>query len=655
MDALGVGEFRVFGDGNRPLNAREHGIPQFTGLPLTLQELTNGNGYDRMDSIQIGDHFSTIRGPHNLKMGVELYRVSMERGAANLEEGALDFSANEAGYSLASFLLGYPSGTRSPEGLPLTFPRANRWGAYIQDDWKVTRRLTLNLGLRFDYNGVPYDAKGLWRTLDFPGVGTDVGRGAGYRTSTGDVIPTIYPSTVDEQGAVEMWNQDVKFFMPRVGIAFRPTDKWVFRIGAGWFDNLNHMNTFTILNLMPPKSGSLNFLAVQDRTPVRRVPVTGADGNTYTLPTYRLDPSQPVLTLNDPFLRQTGGRAVVRPVNLLYIPPDTKDGDVWKWSFDVQRELPFNMALTLGYAGSKGSHVGNSIGNFNNAEPSFNTNVQSRRPFQQFYDPATPELGVQAIGNIRYLDSYGESFYHGLQVKLEKRYSHGLVLGVAYTLSKAHGDGENGGQEGAAFQNPLDRRGSRGRFRFDQRHNFVSNFVWEMPGRRLPGLLKHVLGGWQSNGILSLRSGFPFAVNQGAGDINVGAAPVRPDRIANGELENPTRAQWFDPQAFRRVTCRLPDRPELCRYGNAGYNILDSPGQTNLDFGLFKNFEITETVRLQFRSEFINAFNTPYFGGPGGIGFTSVNTLVPDAPRQGEIRSLRTPMRVIQFGLKLHF
>jgi hypothetical protein len=177
MDALGVGEVRVFGDGNRKLTPREHGIPQFNGLPFALRERTNGNGYDNMDSIQVGDHVSMFRGKHNLKAGVELYRVSMERGAANLEEGAFTFGGNESGYAFASFLLGRPSTTQSAEGLPLTFPRSNRWGAYINDDWKVSSKLTVNLGLRLDWVGAPVDSKGLWRTLDFPGVDAGIGRG----------------------------------------------------------------------------------------------------------------------------------------------------------------------------------------------------------------------------------------------------------------------------------------------------------------------------------------------------------------------------------------------------------------------------------------------------------------------------------------------
>ncbi|MCW5982568.1 MAG: carboxypeptidase regulatory-like domain-containing protein [Bryobacteraceae bacterium] len=652
MDALGVGQVRVFSDGNRKLTTREHGIPNFSGLPFTLQELTNGNGYDNMDTIQFGNHVSLIRGKHNLKVGAEVYRISMERGAANLEEGILGFSANETGYSLASFLLGLPNNTQSAEGLPLTFPRANRFGAYFHDDWKVTPRLTVNVGLRFDYNGFPVDSQGLWRTLDFVGTGPVEGRGGGYQTATGQVIPTVFPGSVDESGAVKLTQQRTwRFFMPRVGIAFRPTDKWVIRTGAGWFDNINHVNTWTIFNLMPPKSGSLLFNSVTDLD--KTIAVTAADGSTANIRTRRYRDGQPILTLNDPFLQQTGGAAVTRPINLLHLPQDYLDGDVWKWSFDIQRELPGAMSLTVGYVGSKGSHVGNSIGNYNQAPPSSNTNIQARRPHQSFYDPATPNLGVQALGNIRYIDSFGESFYHGLQVRLDRHYRSGVAVGISYTLSKAHGDGENGGQEGVAFQDPLDRRGSRGRFRFDQRHNFVAHYVWELPGQHMSGPLKHIIGGWQTNGILSLRSGFPFTVGQG-GDLNTGG-PVRPDIVGDPKLDNPTRKLWFNPQAFQRVTCNIGSRPDLCRFGSAGYNIIDEPGQTNLDFSLFKNFAIRESVKLQFRSEFTNAFNTPFFGTPNGIGFTTNDSIVPNGTRMGEVRSLRTPMRIIQFGLKLFF
>ena len=648
VDSLNIGRYRVFNDGNRKFTGLENGIP---GLGFGIGD---GGEFNQLDTWQFGDHLSMLKGNHTLKMGAEFYLVRIERAAANIPNGSVSFGALQTGYDFASFLLGYPNVTTTGEGWPYTYPQATRQGYYIQDDWKVSPRLTVNLGLRFDYNGNPVDVKGLQRTLDFPGEKQfSNGRGRGYKTPSGAVIPIMFADQADEKSAVKLWRQEVRFFMPRLGIAYRPRDKWVIRTGVGWFDNLNHQNNWTILNLNPPKSGTLQFQSVMD--PVGDVSVPGADGVTYPVTTRRFRPGTPILSLNDPFLENQGGSPTTRGAqNLLAVPPDSRDGAVWKWSFDLQRELPWTILGKIGYVGSKGTHAGYSASNYNDARPSSNTDINSRRRWTQFYDPALPQFGVQPLGNVRYLDSFGETFYHGLQATLDKRYSKGLAFGIAYTYSKAHGDGENGGNEGNNFQDPFDRRPNRGRYRFDQTHNFVAHYVWELPGKNMKGPMKYLIGGWQSNGILSIRSGFPFNIGQG-GDLNTGNGSIRPDRIADGELSNPTRQKWFDPQAFSRVTCNVSSRPDLCRFGTAGYNILESPGQRNVDFSLFKNFAFKERYSLQFRSEFFNALNTPYFGQPNGIGFSSVNSLTPDAARMGEVRSLRTPMRIVQFALKLFF
>lgn len=654
MDSLGVGLFRVPSDGNRKLTPREHGIPQFTGLPFQLQELTNGNGYDRMKTFQFSDHFSWFKGKHNLKMGAEYYGLKIERGAANLEEGLLGFSAAQTGNAFASFLLGRPSTTQTPEGLPLTFPTGHRFGAYVNDDWKVSSKLTVNWGIRYDYNGWPIDEKGLQRTLDLPGLGSAIGRGEGYKKTDGTIIPQVFPRALGDAGAVKLAQQQhFRFIMPRLGIAYRPTEKWVIRTGAGWFDNIQHQNTFTIFNLMPPKAGSQVYNT--SMRPAQTINVTGANGATFPITTQTYIPGSNILTLDDPFLTRGGGSTTVRPIDVLYLPPDYKDGAVWKWSFDIQRELPWTMALSVGYAGSKGTHIGNSVINWNDPIRPATTFLQSNRPYPEFYDAATPNLGVQATGRIRYIDSYGESFYHGLQVKLDKRSVKGLTYGVAYTYSKAHGDGENGGQEGASLQNPRDRKGSRGVFRFDQTHRLMTNWVYELPGQNLRGPVKYVIGGWQMNGILSIASGFPFTVGQGAGDLSLPNGSVRPDMIGNPELSDPTRKLWFNTQAFQRVTCQIASRPDLCKLGNTGYNTLRGPGERRVDFSMIKNFQLNERFRVQFRWEAFNATNTPWFGDPAGISFSSANQITSNGSRDGEIRSIRNPMRRMQFGLKLFF
>lgn len=653
MDSLGVGQFRIPGDGNRKLTAREHGIPNFGGLPFPLQELTSGNGYDNMNTYQPSAHYTWIKGKHNIKIGAEYYRISMERGAANIEEGQINFSGQTCGYAFACFLLGRPANTQTPEGIPLTFPRANRWGTYINDDFKVSAKLTLNLGLRFDYNGWGKDAQGLWRTLDIPGLGADIGRGQGYTTPAGTVIPTVFPDVLGPEGSKKLAKQQVRFFMPRVGFAFRPTDKWVIRAGAGFFDNIQHLNTFTIFNLMPPKAGSQAYQT--SYVPSQTIPVNAANGATVNLQTFRYAPNSPVLTLNDPFLTSTGGAAVVRPIDVLYLPPDYKDGDVWKWSLDLQRQLPWNVVASIGYAGSKSSHIGNSVINWNDPVTPVSVFNQNLRPYPQFFDPARPDLGVQSTGRIRYIDSYGEGFYHGLQVKFDKRTSRGLSFGGAYTYSKSHGDGEAGGQEGAGFQNPRDRRASRGLYSFDQTHRTVVNFVWELPGRSLRGFTGTVIGGWQLNGIATIASGFPFNIGQGAGDLGFPNGSVRPDVVGDAELDSPNRKLWFNPQAYRRVTCQIAARPDLCHLGSGGYNQLRGPGQRNIDFSMFKNFVVKENYNIQFRWEAFNFTNTPWFGNPNGVSFSNANQITPNGTRDGEIRSIQTPMRRMQFAIKFRF
>jgi hypothetical protein len=415
------------------------------------------------------------------------------------------------------------------------------------------------------------------------------------------------------------------------------------------------------LNLQPPLSGSTQYDSVTD--PAERGSVV-ANGVTTTYQTRQFRPGIPIITLDDPF---SGGQVRLQPKNLTTVPPNHKNSDVWQWSFDLQRELLGQMALTVGYVGSKNTHVANSLPNSNAAPPSPDSNFQPLRPYPKFYDPLTPQLGIQDLGAIRTFDTYGNGAYHGLQVKVEKRFAQGFSFGLAYTFSKALGEGENSGNESGGIQDPLNRAGSRGRYAFDQTHSAVIHWVWEIPfGRTLKGVPGVLLKGWQANGILTLHTGFPFtpleptavsgATGLGSGDLNTGDVDGnRPDRLRDGAIANPTRALWYDPSAFQRTTCNIAGRSDLCHYGNSGKNILNAPGQRNIDLSMFKNFRITERFALQFRAEAFNAFNTPYFNAPNNLSFVSTNSISPDGPRMGEIQSLRTDMRVIQFGLKLFF
>ena len=637
LDSLGIGQFRVAVDGNRKLTPREAGIP----TTVIAGDGDLGNGYDFNTVHQFTDNLSFGKGNHNFKTGFEYRRNKLDRAAANLTRGSM--SCCEAGYTLAGWLLGFPSSTTTGEGMPFTAPRQNRYSAYFLDDWKASRKLTVNIGLRWDYFGLPVDSDGGWRALRFDILTT---------SSDGRQLPTLIPTPGTKNFA--FYEKDNRYFMPRLGLAYRVTDKWVVRSGFGWFANAQQLNNFTILNLLPPRSGTFGFNQVTDIA--QTIPYQYA-GQPYNIQTRRFRSGSQILTLDNAFPGQ--GTSAAR-TNLTVMPPDNKSTNHVQWSLDVQRELPWSMQLTVGYVGSKTSNLDNSIANFNSPDPSSNTDINSLRPYQAFISQGEGNA-PRGLGAVRYLDSYANSSYHGLQMSLDKRYSNGLTLGLAYTYSKAIGEGygrnEGGGDVGGGYQDPRDRRAARGRFGFDVTHNAVINYVYEFPFlNRFKGVAGAILAGWQTNGILTLRTGFPF--NVAGGNLNTGG-DTRADRVGDGRLDRGERSRerWFDATAFRRTDCTI-GRPELCHYGNAGTGIMVSPGASNFDLSMYKNWKIPilgEQGRFQFRAEFFNAFNTPQFGLPNNIGFLTPNSIIPDSPTQGLITTLRLPMRVIQLGAKIYF
>ncbi|MFN0169816.1 MAG: TonB-dependent receptor domain-containing protein [Bryobacteraceae bacterium] len=637
LDSLGIGQYRVATDGNRKLK------PVETGIPSTLigGDRDLGNGFDFNTVHQFADNVSLSRGSHTFKAGIEYRWIALDRAGGNTKRGAA--GCCEGGYSMAGWLLGYPSSSTTGEGSAIMNARQNRWGAYFLDDWKVSRKLTLNLGMRWDYFLPPVDRLGGWRSLRLDIL---------TQASDGQRLPTLIPAPGTKN--FQFYDRENRFFMPRVGFAYRLTDKWVIRGGGGWFANAQQLNNFSILILMPPKSGTFAFNQVTDAAQVIQYEY---NGQTFPIQTRRFRPGSQVLTLDSLFPGAGTGPA---RTNLTVMPPDNKSTNHWQWSFDLQRSLPWNTQLTIGYVGSKTNNLDASVANFNSPDPSTDTDFNRRRPWQAFVGQGEGNA-PRALGSIRYLDSYGNGSYQGLQTSVDKRYSGGLTMGLSYTYSKALGEGygrnESGAGVGGDFQDPRNRRSSRSRFGFDVTHNAVFNFVYEMPFlNHFKGVPGFFLAGWQSNGVVTMRTGFPF--NLGGGNLN-NSGSSRPDRVADGRLgSNASRQRWFDPTAFRRNDCNIPRRADLCHYGSSGDGVLTTPGARNFDLSLYKNWKLPvlgEGGRFQFRAEFFNAFNTPMFGQPNGISFATLDSIVPDGPRDGEIRSLRQPMRIIQFGAKIYF
>ncbi len=633
LSAIGLDAFRVVTDGNRKLTARETGVPSMNVSGFQgLAEADGGNGFDDNRLHQFSNNLQWSTGAHSFKFGAELRRISLFRGAANVPRGSFDFNGNLANNAFAAFMLGVPSATNTPEGLPLTDVHQKRVGFYVQDDWKVSKKLTLNLGVRHEYNTAAKDVRGLWRSLE-------------WRNGLNSP-PEFFPAKIRD--VYDFYKPQKNMFMPRIGLAYRPSESWVVRIGSGIYYNVHQLNNYTILNLNPPLSGSSNFS-------------NDSRNNGLVNPASIFNFANPFGTVNP-----------ASAVSANVLNTDNFQPQVIQWSFDIQRRLPGEMVLTVGYVGSKTSHLDNTVER-NSPDPAFNTatsTLQSRRPVPFIIDNGV----TRPLTRLRWLDSGANAWYQGLQTNLQKRFSNGLSFGIAHTFSKSlmegYGRNEGDGYNPNAYQNPRNRAADKARVGFDVTHNVVANFVYEIPmmASLKKGVAGAVLAGWQSNGIISLRTGFPMTVTQGA-ITNTSNVTIRPDRIADGSLSNATVNQWYNPDAFRIVSCQNTALPELCRYGNAGVGILEGPGFRNIDFSIFKNFQVKERLRIQFRTELYNVTNTPQFARPNG-GLNTGGGFLPtrnasggiDYPTQanisrgpGAITGTVSPSRQIQFGLKAIF
>jgi hypothetical protein len=345
LASVGLDNFRVVFDGNRPLTKREVGIPTMAMTTFqSLAERDGGNGFDDNRLHQINDNLTISRGSHNFKTGFDFRRVTLFRGAANVPRGSFVFSSDAANNSYAAFLLGTPTQTNTPEGLPLTDVLQNRWAAYFTDDWKVSKKLTVNLGIRWEYATAAKDVRGLWRSAIWP---NGLNRPMQFIP---DQIRTV----------TEFYEPSKTQFMPRAGLAYRVSDNWVIRSGFGIYYNIHQLNNYTILNLNPPLSGSANFA---NNIANSALVIAGS----------------PQYTFANPF-GATNPRSLV---NANALNSDNFQPYVTQWSFDIQRKLPWNMVATIGYVGNKSTHVDNTVELNNSPDPAFNTatsTVQSRRP-----------------------------------------------------------------------------------------------------------------------------------------------------------------------------------------------------------------------------------------------------------------------------------
>ncbi|HYP07167.1 MAG TPA: carboxypeptidase-like regulatory domain-containing protein [Bryobacteraceae bacterium] len=599
-----------------------------------------GNDYQasQQPMWDIGDGATWIRGRHTLSFGANFRKWSLRRDLANDFLGQFTFSGFFTGntsrdHAIADMLLGYFSNASSfqPAGFSVEGRSGNPrefnflyFAPYFQDDWKVTSRLTLNMGLRWDFRTVPNETNNRmgWRDLSNPRGGllvadeTLVERGI-----VGDGSYYRYANRPNPRDASK------KVFAPRFGFAFRPfnDEKTVIRGGYGiFFDSAEGREIDGAADIYPYVSRG-QYIQSQGQTNLRTTD--------QMFPNFAdLGPANPAA---NSFLAVS-------------MSPEPKNPYVQQWSFGVQRGIGGNSTLELNYIGNKGTNllmrrnIAQAISPSNPALCAANPRegdcpVLSRRPFVNF--------GT-------YIDSdwSGNSSYNAFNFRFEHR-STDLLFTTAYTWAKsidnksaAAGIGNDvAGWQG--FLNNHDVRRDRGRSEFDVDHRLVSSFVYELPvgrGRKFLGsanrLADAFLGGWQVNGIVTLQKGFPMTITAAdVGGLNDTQNTNRADVVGDINPSNFTRTmgKWFNTDAFRQ--------PAAGFLGNSGRGILRAPGINNWDTGLFKNFTITERMRTQLRLESFNAFNHTQWGVP--------ERNIADS-RFGQIRSARAA-RINQLGLKV--
>lgn len=591
--------------------------------------------HERNIDKNVYDNFSKVWGNHTIRLGATAsWMVKTE----NIPVGPGSFSFQKAygNPAFANFLLGNASTFSQSSRDIIPYLNYLNFEAYVQDDWKVTPRLTLNLGVRYSYFPAPNDSHNVLNNFDpllyNPADAPLIDPATGNFVAGQSVLPATYvngiifpagsacaaaqkiaPVTCSPWGGSVNPNSNLNFG-PRFGFAWDPTGegKTSIRGGYGIFydrtlNGIWEQNAFAD----PPLQQSTTITNTSFDSPLSgtaKIPLGPAGLHMTGTPTFKV--------------------------------PSYQD-----WNFSIEHEILRNTTLQVAYVGTKGTHL---LGEYAENQPTLATRV------------ANPTAEVNAIepylgyGNITNIAPRFDSNYNSLQVSLNRRMARGFSIGVAYTYSKNLTD------------NPSDRsNASYDTYNFAQDYGpaalntpqiFIANYVWDLPWfKDQKGFLGHVLGGWELSGITTFESGQSVTFSQGndpfnsddfsgapgtyPGGIGIDPSAVspRPDVVPGVSLAGPgTRFEYFN-------TAAVTDA--IGHFGSAGRGLILNPGQENWDLSAIKNIRIGERVRLQLRGEFFNAFNH--------VNFTSLNTNV-DSSSFGRLTGDHLP-RQIQLGAKLYF
>jgi hypothetical protein len=567
------------------------------GLPgLSLTSFSGFNGpipsRELDQTYTIADQIFWNHGKHNWRFGGDYRRILQDFRSARNAEGSFVFTGFATaqylpgstpavpgtGSDFADFLLGFPQQSSLQSGTSSYEFRANSFDLYAQNDWRILPNLSLNLGLRYEYTGPFTETQNHIANLD---VSFSPALIAGFLVLPGQTGP--YSGTFPNS----LVRPDRNDFAPRVGLAYRLGKQTVIRAGYGINYNLAQYGTF-IRNFafQPP----------------------------FAVVATNVSPYGDFLTLENGF----PSNSVTAVTNNYALDPNYRLAYVQVWNLDIQRQLPGNAQLNVGYNGAKG------------------TRLDTERAFVPTCTTLTPAscATTGASAPFVYESSEGNSILHAGSVRIRKRMSKGLGISALYVFSKSIDDASSiGGGGTVVAQNPFDISADRGLSSFNQTHKFTGNWMYDLPfgdGKRflIRGPLSHVVDGWQWSGNFTIASGLYFTPNVlGATlDIQRGVSGSLRANVVAGQsigLANRTTKEWFNTAAFC-VPGPGCTGTAGGTYGDAGRNIIEGPAQFTFDMAMSKTITIRETRALELRLQATNIFNTPYFSSLN----TTVNSLV---------------------------
>jgi outer membrane receptor protein involved in Fe transport len=573
-------------------------LQRYSGMPVVntgLSALGNNAGWTPVWRTEISytasANLTKVAGSHEIRTGFDFVRLTLDHWQPEVgnPRGNLNFSENITGIpgydgvggwnSYATFLLGYMSGFGKSVQFEEMTGRENQYGFYVSDRWQASEKLTVNLGLRYEYYPLMSRADRGLELLDYNTFMIKLGGLGGNPKDLGIDV-------------------DKKLFAPRIGMAYRATENTVFRAGFG--------RTFNPLPWSRPMRGFYPAtIAYSDAAGLSFIPYATLDQGIPGAP------NPDIASGNIPLPRGVDMRSPD--------PNDTKRGHTDSWNFMIERRFPFDLIISAGYVGTA-TREGYADWNLNYAERGGNAN---RQLFSQAGTASILDWAARTRSN-----------YHSLQMAVNRPFKGGLLLKGAYTFSKALNETDDDGWVGLTWNQPSQMHRNYARAGYDRPHNLSMGFVYELPfGRNSTSPAAQIVKNWQLNGVFQWLSGRPFSIGGSNGllqqvggfqSINV-IGEAKPGFGEAGPNE-----QWYDPSVFAQPANE---------WGNSGRNAFRGPSNWNLDASLFRTIPFGR-YRLELRVESQNVFNHAQFGNPV-TGFTDPNFMrirgIVRAPRTVQI------------------